>query len=174
MIRKGNALVRFNTQRFNCFNPYSPAGITANQTSPEHKPTESQQRDVKMNLKKANPPTPPASSVSPTNQPDSQSPSPSASAAIAAVGELVESLNQRKMYREVTLALRSGLRDARAEFSFLRVRGLRCLLKFLRSVAESDSVIRLFCLTQSLSDLQGLLLIFSLSSIYFCDHTIEV
>ncbi|XP_021763622.1 uncharacterized protein LOC110728251 [Chenopodium quinoa] len=105
-----------------------------------------------MNLKKTNSQTPPANS--PTGQPDSQSPSPSATAAMAAVEELVESLNQRKMYREVTLALRSGLRDARAEFSFLRVRGLRCLLKFLRSVAESDSVIRLFCLTQSLPDLQ--------------------
>lgn len=109
---------------------------------------------MKMNLKKPNSQTPPANSESPTTQSDTQSLSPSASAAMAAVEELVESLNQRKMYREVTLALRSGLRDARAEFSFLRVRGLRCLLKFLRSIAESDSVIRLFCLTQSLPDLQ--------------------
>ncbi|KAK9665194.1 hypothetical protein RND81_14G096500 [Saponaria officinalis] len=79
---------------------------------------------------------------------------PSPTAAMAVVGELVDSLNQRKTYREVTLALGSGLRDACAEFSFLRVRGLRCLLKLLRSVADSDSTIQLFCLTQSLLHLQ--------------------
>lgn len=83
-----------------------------------------------------------------------ESSSSSSSAASAAVEELVASLKQRKVYREVRLALRSGLRDARAEFSFLRVRGLRCLLKFLRSVADSQSTIHLFCLTQSLPDLE--------------------
>ncbi|KMT15942.1 hypothetical protein BVRB_3g051260 [Beta vulgaris subsp. vulgaris] len=110
------------------------------------------------------PPTPPpTNSESPTTQPESPSPSPLASAAMAAVEELVESLNLRKTYREVTLALRSGLRDARAEFSFLRVRGLRCLLKFLRSIADSDSTIRLFCLTQSLPDLQVVPILFQYS-----------
>lgn len=83
-----------------------------------------------------------------------ESSSSSSSAASAAVEELVASLKQRRVYREVRLALRSGLRDARAEFSFLRVRGLRCLLKFLRSVADSQSTIHLFCLTQSLPDLE--------------------
>lgn len=83
-----------------------------------------------------------------------ESSSSPSSAASAAVEELVASLKQRKVYREVRLALRSGLRDARAEFSFLRVRGLRCLLKFLRSVADSQSTIQLFCLTQSLPDLE--------------------
>ncbi|KAL8160502.1 hypothetical protein V2J09_002039 [Rumex salicifolius] len=70
--------------------------------------------------------------------PESQSPAAESGAAAAAavVGELIGSLKQQKLYREVTLALRSGLRDARAEFSFLRVRGLRCLLKFLRSFAD--------------------------------------
>ncbi|KAB2595723.1 hypothetical protein D8674_031183 [Pyrus ussuriensis x Pyrus communis] len=71
-----------------------------------------------------------------------------------AVGDLVNSLTQQRVYREVTLALRSGLRDVRAEFSFLRVRGLRGLLKFLRSVAETDSTINLFSQTQSLPELQ--------------------
>ncbi|GMH19729.1 hypothetical protein Nepgr_021570 [Nepenthes gracilis] len=75
-------------------------------------------------------------------------------AAEAAVEELVSSLNQQKLYREVTIALRTGLRDGRADFSFLRVRGLRCLLKFLRSVAESDSTIQLFCDSQSVPELQ--------------------
>lgn len=83
-----------------------------------------------------------------------ESSSSPSSAASAAVEELVASLKQRRVYREVRLALRSGLRDARAEFSFLRVRGLRCLLKFLRSVADSQSTIQLFCLTQSLPDLE--------------------
>ncbi|XP_054811459.1 uncharacterized protein LOC129312775 [Prosopis cineraria] len=74
--------------------------------------------------------------------------------ASTAVGELVNSLNQQRVYREVTLALRTGLRDACAEFSFLRVRGLRSILKFLRNVAESDATIDLFNQTQSIPELQ--------------------
>ncbi|KAM6555515.1 hypothetical protein CsatB_002534 [Cannabis sativa] len=70
------------------------------------------------------------------------------------VKDLVNVLTQQRVYREVTLALRSGLRDARAEFSFLRVRGLTRLLKFLRSVAQSDLTINLFSQTQSISELQ--------------------
>ncbi|KAL7003644.1 hypothetical protein U1Q18_004793 [Sarracenia purpurea var. burkii] len=83
---------------------------------------------------------------------DSQTQSPSA------IGELVNALDKQRLYREVTLALRTGLRDARADFSFLRVRGLRSILKFLRSVAESDATINLFCYSQSIPDLQGLFL----------------
>ncbi|KAL5129696.1 hypothetical protein HKD37_12G032950 [Glycine soja] len=71
-----------------------------------------------------------------------------------AVSEVVKSLQQQRVYREVTLALRTGLRDARAEFSFLRVRALRSILKFLRSVAESDSTIDLFNQIQSIPQLQ--------------------
>ncbi|KAK4256075.1 hypothetical protein QN277_008988 [Acacia crassicarpa] len=74
--------------------------------------------------------------------------------ASTAVGELVNSLNQQRVYREVTLALRTGLRDACAEFSFLRVRGLNSILKFLRNVAESDATIDLFNQTQSIPELQ--------------------
>lgn len=84
------------------------------------------------------------------NAPESDPQSSSATV----VGELVNSLNKERLYREVTLALRTGLRDARAEFSFLRVRGLRNILKFLRSVAESDSTIQLFCHSQSIPELQ--------------------
>ncbi|KDO59652.1 hypothetical protein CISIN_1g022328mg [Citrus sinensis] len=75
-------------------------------------------------------------------------------AAATAVGELANSLKQQRVQREITLALRTGLRDARAEFSFLRVRGLRSLLKILRSVAESDSTIHFFCQSQSVPELQ--------------------
>ncbi|KAL9432770.1 hypothetical protein AB3S75_027733 [Citrus x aurantiifolia] len=75
-------------------------------------------------------------------------------AAATAVGELANSLKKQRVQREITLALRTGLRDARAEFSFLRVRGLRSLLKILRSVAESDSTIHFFCQSQSVPELQ--------------------
>ncbi|MQM08451.1 hypothetical protein Taro_041307 [Colocasia esculenta] len=73
-----------------------------------------------------------------------------------AVGEMVTSLNRRRMYREVTLALRSALRDAVAEFSFLRLRGLRNLLKSLQSVAGNDAAIPLFLQSQSIPELQVL------------------
>jgi len=73
-----------------------------------------------------------------------------------AVSEVGKSLQQQRVYREVTLALRTGLRDARAEFSFLRVRALRSILKFLRSVAEAESTVDLFNQTQSIPHLQGL------------------
>ncbi|XP_038970690.1 uncharacterized protein LOC103695511 [Phoenix dactylifera] len=76
------------------------------------------------------------------------------------VGELVASLNRRRMYREVTLALRSGLRDAMADFSFLRTRGLRNLLKFLRSVGDSDASIRLFRHSQTFPELQVIPILF--------------
>ncbi|XP_057798775.1 uncharacterized protein LOC131014721 [Salvia miltiorrhiza] len=70
------------------------------------------------------------------------------------VVELVKSLDKQRLYREVTLALRTGLREARAEFSFLRIRGLRSILKFLRSLAQSDDTINLFCHSQSIPALQ--------------------
>ncbi|XP_026406051.1 uncharacterized protein LOC113301499 [Papaver somniferum] len=84
----------------------------------------------------------------------SSSENDTSSSSTAVVEELVSSLNKQRMYREVTLALKTGLRDASAEFSFLRVRGLRNILKFLRSVAESDSSITLFSHSQSLLELQ--------------------
>lgn len=93
-------------------------------------------------------------------KPEKGSPENEAEHPATAVGELVSSLMEQRVYREVTLALRSGLRDARAEFSFLRVRGLKSLLKFLRSVAESDSTIHLFSQTQSVPELQGFHLLY--------------
>jgi len=72
-------------------------------------------------------------------------------------GELADALARRRLYREVTLALRSGLRDAKADFSFLRARGLRSLLSFLRSTASAadDARLLLFRHSQSIPDLQG-------------------
>ncbi|KAK8964381.1 hypothetical protein KSP40_PGU002229 [Platanthera guangdongensis] len=70
------------------------------------------------------------------------------------VEELLSALDRRRMHREVTLALRSGIRDATADFSFLRTRGLRNLLKFLRLIASSDDAIRLFRYSQTLAELQ--------------------
>lgn len=80
---------------------------------------------------------------------------PLAPAAEVAVGELASALNQRRVYRDVTLALRCGLRDAAADFSFLRTRGLRSLLKFLGSISSSDESIRLFCHSQTIPELRG-------------------
>ncbi|XP_051197887.1 uncharacterized protein [Lolium perenne] len=77
-------------------------------------------------------------------------------------GELAETLARRRLYREVTLALRAGLRDARAEFSFLRARGLRSLLGFLRATASApgDSQLLLFRHSQSIPDLQVITVLF--------------
>ncbi|CAD5190250.1 uncharacterized protein LOC135598957 [Musa acuminata AAA Group] len=79
---------------------------------------------------------------------------PIAPADEAAVEELVSAMNRRRLYRDVTLALRSGLRDAMADFSFLRTRGLRNLLKFFRSIAGSDESIRLFRHSQTIPELR--------------------
>ncbi|GER33410.1 impaired sucrose induction 1-like protein [Striga asiatica] len=95
-------------------------------------------------------------------EPESEPPSP--------VFELVKSLDRQRLYREVTLALRTGLREARAEFSFLRIRGLRSLLKFLRSVAESDDTINLFCHSQSIPELQVVPVLFQHSLIEVEEH----
>ncbi|KAK8340719.1 hypothetical protein V6Z11_A08G118100 [Gossypium hirsutum] len=100
---------------------------------------------------------PPSPSSSLPRDPETEA---AAAAATSAVEELVNSLNKQRIYREVTLALRTGLRDVRAEFSFLRVRGLRFLLKSLRSIAQSDSSITLFSQTQSIPDLQVVPLLF--------------
>ncbi|GKF88702.1 armadillo-type fold protein [Tanacetum coccineum] len=72
---------------------------------------------------------------------------------LSAVDDLVGSLDEQRLYREVTLALRTGLRDARSDFSFLRLHGLRNILKFMRSVADNDSIINLFIHTQSIPSL---------------------
>lgn len=79
-------------------------------------------------------------------------------------GDLVSSLNRRRMYREVTLSIRSGIRDTTSETSFLRVRGLRILLKALQSIAKNDTTIGLFHQSQSIPQLQGVL------SAYYCCH----
>ncbi|TYJ22282.1 hypothetical protein E1A91_A08G114800v1 [Gossypium mustelinum] len=84
---------------------------------------------------------PPSPSSSLPRDPESEA---AAAAATSAVEELVNSLNKQRIYREVTLALRNGLRDVRAEFSFFRVRGFRSL----------TPPITLFSQTQSIPDLQ--------------------
>uniref|UniRef100_A0A0E0L7A3 Uncharacterized protein n=1 Tax=Oryza punctata TaxID=4537 RepID=A0A0E0L7A3_ORYPU len=86
----------------------------------------------------------------------------SSSAGVGGGGELAEALARRRLYREVTLALRTGLRDAKADFSFLRARGLRSLLGFLRSTASAtdDSQLLLFRHSQSIPDLQVIPVLF--------------
>ncbi|RZC73812.1 hypothetical protein C5167_049295 [Papaver somniferum] len=66
----------------------------------------------------------------------SSSENDTSSSSTAVVEELVSSLNKQRMYREVTLALKTGLRDASAEFSFLRVRGLLVPVLFQNSFRQ--------------------------------------
>ncbi|KAG2550994.1 uncharacterized protein LOC120651923 [Panicum virgatum] len=58
---------------------------------------------------------------------------------------------RRRMYRDLALALRCGLRDAAAGLSFLRLRGLRALLRALRA---TDADLGLFRDSQAIRDLQ--------------------
>ncbi|XP_071716750.1 uncharacterized protein [Rutidosis leptorrhynchoides] len=91
---------------------------------------------------------------------------------LSPVSELVTSLDDQRLYREVTLALRTGLRDARSDFSFLRLHGLRNILKFLRSVASSDSSINLFVHTQTIPALQVVPVLFQHSLQDFEDQIV--
>ncbi|GJM91256.1 hypothetical protein PR202_ga07615 [Eleusine coracana subsp. coracana] len=70
----------------------------------------------------------------------------------AAAGRQPTASERRRMYRDLALSLRRGLRDAAAGFSFLRLRGLRALLRALRSAADADP--RLFRDSQAIRDLQ--------------------
>ncbi|KAL8210910.1 hypothetical protein R6Q57_005347 [Mikania cordata] len=88
------------------------------------------------------------------------------------VTDLVSSLEDQRIHREVTLALRTGLRDARSDFSFLRLHGLRNILKFLRSFAASDSTINIFCHTQSIQALQVVPVLFQHSLQDFEDQIV--
>uniref|UniRef100_A0A0E0R1H4 Uncharacterized protein n=1 Tax=Oryza rufipogon TaxID=4529 RepID=A0A0E0R1H4_ORYRU len=72
-------------------------------------------------------------------------------AAAAAGGRRPTASERRRMYRDLAQSLRCGLRDASAGFSFLRLRGLRALLRALRSAAADA---RLFRHSQALRDLQ--------------------
>lgn len=59
-------------------------------------------------------------------------------AAAAAGGRRPTASERRRMYRDLAQSLRCGLRDASAGFSFLRLRGLRALLRALRSAAAAS------------------------------------
>ncbi|XP_078154412.1 uncharacterized protein LOC144549521 [Carex rostrata] len=61
---------------------------------------------------------------------------------------------RRPRYRDVAQALRCGLREAAADFSFLRLKGLRSILKTLQSVAALEEATRLFRLSQASRELQ--------------------
>lgn len=76
-------------------------------------------------------------------------------AAQAPIVDLVLSLTNQRLYREVSLSLRTGLRDVKAEFSFMRVRGLKSLTRFLTSAVKSEKIVELFLDTQKYRELQG-------------------
>ncbi|CAL4923385.1 unnamed protein product [Urochloa decumbens] len=67
---------------------------------------------------------------------------------------------RRRMYRDLALSLRCGLRDAAAGFSFLRLRGLRALLRALRSAAADADGLGLFRDSQAIRDLQVIPVLF--------------
>ncbi|CAN6324799.1 unnamed protein product [Urochloa humidicola] len=69
---------------------------------------------------------------------------------------------RRRMYRDLALSLRCGLRDAAAGFSFLRLRGLRALLRALRSAAAAADAdgLGLFRDSQAIRDLQVIPVLF--------------
>eukprot|EP00250_Pteridium_aquilinum_P002032 c12241_g1_i1 orf=375-1424(-) len=96
------------------------------------------------------------SSISSSSSAASSS-SPSPSSALRAsplIAEVVNSLTHRRLYREVALALHSGLQDAQADFSFLRLKGLKALLKVLTSLSSSETLIHLFQDSQTDKTLQ--------------------
>ncbi len=78
--------------------------------------------------------------------------------------ELVMALSDQRLYREVVWSLKRGLRDARSEFSFVRMRGLNALAKFLSSAGKAEKVMELFRDSQSFREFQGLKTLFLFSS----------
>lgn len=87
--------------------------------------------------------------------PGAMEPAEANAAAAAAAGRRPTASERRRMYRDLALSLRCGLRDAAAGFSFLRLRGLRALLRALRSTSDADADAGLFRDSQSIRDLQG-------------------
>ncbi|KAJ4806380.1 Impaired sucrose induction 1-like protein [Rhynchospora pubera] len=131
--------------------------LSINRTKGNENPKERSSKSPDMNPKPISPVSggePSGSGLPPPSSPETDA------AAEAVVSDLVTSLGRRRLYREVTLALRSGLREARADFSFLRTRGLRGLIKFLQSVACSDESVRLFRHSQTIPELQVIPVLF--------------
>lgn len=90
-----------------------------------------------------------------TAPPPPPPPQPQPSPPPPEVAKLADALAEQRVRREVALALRTGLRDAGTEFSFLRLRGLRGLLRFLRAISDSDPAVRIFRDLQSSAQFQG-------------------
>ncbi|ONL99295.1 uncharacterized protein [Zea mays] len=94
--------------------------------------------------------------------PGAMEPAEADAAAAAVAGRRPTASERRRMYRDLALSLRCGLRDAAAGFSFLRLRGLRALLRALRSTsdADADADAGLFRDSQSIRDLQVIPVLF--------------
>ncbi|KAG0613637.1 hypothetical protein M758_6G117800 [Ceratodon purpureus] len=73
---------------------------------------------------------------------------------VSPVVELVMALSDQRLYREVVWSLKRGLHDARSEFSFVRMRGLNALAKFMSTAANAEKVMELFRDSQSYRELQ--------------------
>lgn len=81
--------------------------------------------------------------------------SPSWQGAPAALDDVIASLDEQRQVRELALQLRLGLQDARAEFSYLRVKGLKTLTATVNACVSSPEWMRRFRDTQQDTNLQS-------------------
>jgi hypothetical protein len=81
--------------------------------------------------------------------------SPSWQGAPAALDDVIASLDEQRQVRELALQLRLGLQDARAEFSYLRVKGLKTLTATVNACVFSPEWMRRFRDTQRDTNLQS-------------------
>ena len=72
------------------------------------------------------------------------------------IQSLVQSLSTQRKSRELGLQLRRGLRDASAEFSYLRKEGIRNLTALVEIVIQSDELSGMFCESQLYPELQSM------------------
>eukprot|EP00246_Nothoceros_aenigmaticus_P013569 TRINITY_DN4749_c0_g2_i2.p1 TRINITY_DN4749_c0_g2~~TRINITY_DN4749_c0_g2_i2.p1 ORF type:complete len:312 (+),score=53.82 TRINITY_DN4749_c0_g2_i2:134-1069(+) len=85
---------------------------------------------------------------------------PTPAADTSPVADLVRHLTNQRLYREVSLTLKQAMRDAKAEFPFIRIKGLKSLIKFLTSAAKSEKFTQLFNESQSYTELQVVPVVF--------------
>lgn len=71
------------------------------------------------------------------------------------IKSLVKSLSSQRISRELGYQLRNGLRDASAEFSYLRKQGIKHLSSLLEKVIQSEELTAMFCESQLYPELQS-------------------
>lgn len=81
--------------------------------------------------------------------------SPSWHGAPPALDDIIASLDEQRQARELALQLRLGIQDAQAEFSYLRVKGLRALAATVAACVADAKWTRRFRGAQLNPDLQS-------------------